>query len=46
MIGFLAERRTARPDGRVEYHFRPDPSGRTSWVTDGTGDGTRGTDGE
>ncbi len=29
-------RLTARPDGRVEYHFRrPDPSGRTSWVTDG-----------
>jgi hypothetical protein len=28
---------TARPDGRVEYHFRrPDPSGRRSWVTDGT----------
>ena len=32
-----ADRLTARPDGRVEYHFRrPDPSGRTSWVTDGT----------
>ena len=31
-----ADRLTARPDGRVEYHFRrPDPSGRTSWVTDG-----------
>ena len=31
-----AERLTARPDGRVEYHFRrSDPSGRTSWVTDG-----------
>jgi putative Ca2+/H+ antiporter (TMEM165/GDT1 family) len=25
-----------RPDGRVEYHFRrPDPTRRTSWVTDG-----------
>ncbi|MBA3393176.1 MAG: transposase [Deltaproteobacteria bacterium] len=32
-----ADRLTARPDGRVEYHFRrPDPSGRTSWVTDGS----------
>ena len=32
-----ADRLTARPDGRVEYRFRrPDPSGRTSWVTDGT----------
>jgi hypothetical protein len=32
-----ADRLTTRPDGRVEYHFRrPDPSGRTSWVTDGT----------
>jgi hypothetical protein len=31
-----AERLTARPNGRVEYRFRrPDPSGRTSWVTDG-----------
>jgi hypothetical protein len=31
-----ADRLTARPNGRVEYHFRrPDPSGRTSWVTDG-----------
>ena len=31
-----ADRLTVRPDGRVEYHFRrPDPSGRTSWVTDG-----------
>ena len=31
-----ADRLTARPDGRVEYHFqRPDPTGRTSWVTDG-----------
>ena len=31
-----ADRLTARPDGRVEYRFRrPDPSGRTSWVTDG-----------
>ena len=27
---------TVRSDGRVEYQFRrPDPSGRTSWVTDG-----------
>lgn len=27
---------TMRADGRVEYQFRrPDPSGRTSWVTDG-----------
>jgi hypothetical protein len=31
-----ADRLTQRPDGRVEYHFRrPDPTGRTSWVTDG-----------
>jgi len=31
-----ADRVTVRPDGRVEYKFRkPDPSGRTSWVTDG-----------
>jgi len=31
-----ADRLTARSDGRVESHFRrPDPSGRTSWVTDG-----------
>ena len=31
-----AERLTVRADGRVEYKFRrPDPSGRTSWVTDG-----------
>lgn len=31
-----AERLTLRPDGRVEYRFRhPDPTGRTSWVTDG-----------
>ena len=31
-----ADRLTVRPDGRVEYHFRrPDPTGRTSWVTDG-----------
>ena len=31
-----ADRLTARGDGRVEYRFRrPDPSGRTSWVTDG-----------
>jgi len=31
-----ADRLTVRPDGRVEYRFRrPDPSGRTSWVTDG-----------
>lgn len=30
------DRLTLRPDGRVEYHFRkPDPTGRTSWVTDG-----------
>lgn len=29
-------RLTVRPDGRVEYRFRhPDPTGRTSWVTDG-----------
>ncbi|MBA3455759.1 MAG: transposase, partial [Deltaproteobacteria bacterium] len=32
-----ADRLTARPDGRVEYHFRrSDPSGRTSGVTDGS----------
>jgi hypothetical protein len=31
-----AERISRRPDGRVELAFRkPDPSGRTSWVTDG-----------
>ena len=31
-----ADRLTVRPDGRVEYCFRrPDPTGRTSWVTDG-----------
>jgi Putative transposase/Transposase zinc-binding domain len=31
-----ADRLTERPDGRVEYRFRhPDPTGRTSWVTDG-----------
>ena len=31
------DRLTLRPDGRVEYHFRrPDPSGRTSWVTEPT----------
>jgi len=31
-----ADRLTMRPDGRVEYRFRrPDPTGRTSWVTDG-----------
>lgn len=31
-----AERISLRPDGRVELTFRkPDPSGRTSWVTDG-----------
>ncbi len=31
-----ADRVTVRLDGRVEYKFRkPDPSGRTSWVTDG-----------
>lgn len=31
-----ASRVTVRPDGRVEYRYRkPDPSGRTSWVTDG-----------
>jgi len=31
-----ADRLTVRADGRVEYRFRkPDPSGRTSWVTDG-----------
>ena len=30
-----ADRLTVRPDGRVHYQFRrPDPSGRTSWVTD------------
>jgi hypothetical protein len=32
----IAERISLRPDGRVELTFRkPDPSGRTSWVTDG-----------
>ena len=32
-----ADRLTVRPDGRVEYRFRrPDPTGRTSWVTDGS----------
>ncbi|MCX5742179.1 MAG: transposase, partial [Proteobacteria bacterium] len=31
-----ADRVTLRPDGRVEYRFRRhDPTGRTSWVTDG-----------
>jgi Transposase zinc-binding domain/Putative transposase len=31
-----ANRVAVRPDGRVEYRFRrPDPAGRTSWVTDG-----------
>jgi hypothetical protein len=31
-----AERISRRPDGRVELAFRkPDPSGRTRWVTDG-----------
>jgi hypothetical protein len=31
-----ADRLAERPDGRVEYRFRrPDPTGRTSWVTDG-----------
>jgi hypothetical protein len=31
-----ADRLTRRADGRVEYTFkRPDPTGRTSWVTDG-----------
>jgi len=31
-----ADRLTVRSDGRVEYQFRrPDPTGRTSWVTDG-----------
>ena len=31
-----ADRVTVRPDGRVEYRFRrPDPTGRTSWATDG-----------
>jgi hypothetical protein len=31
-----ADRVALRPDGRVEYRFRrPDPAGRTSWVTDG-----------
>ena len=31
-----ADRVAVRPDGRVEYRFRrPDPTGRTSWVTDG-----------
>jgi len=29
-----ADRLTVRPDGRVAYHVRrPDPTGRTSWVT-------------
>jgi hypothetical protein len=32
-----ADRLALRPDGRVEYKFRkPDPTGRTSWVTDGS----------
>ena len=32
-----ADRLTLDPDGRVEYRFRkPDPTGRTSWVTDGS----------
>jgi hypothetical protein len=31
-----AARVAVRPDGRVEYRFRrPDPTGRTAWVTDG-----------
>lgn len=31
-----ADRLTRRADGRVEYTFkRPDPTGRTSWVTEG-----------
>jgi hypothetical protein len=31
-----ADRLALRADGRVEYKFRkPDPTGRTSWVTDG-----------
>ena len=31
-----ADRLSERADGRVEYQFRrPDPTGRTSWVTDG-----------
>ena len=30
-----ADRLTERPDGRVEYFRRSDPTGRTSWVTDG-----------
>jgi hypothetical protein len=31
-----ADRVALRPDGPVEYRFRrPDPSGRTAWVTDG-----------
>lgn len=31
-----AQRVWVRDDGRVEYRFRkPDPTGRTSWVTDG-----------
>ncbi len=31
-----ADRVAVRPDGRVEYRFRrPDPTDRTSWVTDG-----------
>lgn len=30
------DRLRLRPDGRIEYLFRrPDPTGRTSWVTDG-----------
>lgn len=30
------DRVAVRPDSRVEYRFRrPDPTGRTSWVTDG-----------
>jgi hypothetical protein len=34
--GISPNRITRRPDGRVEYRFRkPDPTGRTSWVTDG-----------
>jgi hypothetical protein len=32
----IAERISLRPDGRVELTYRkPDPCGRTSWVTDG-----------
>ncbi len=31
-----ADRVAVRPDGRVEVRFRrPDPTGRTAWVTDG-----------